>query len=108
MAYAFVSEKTGKPLGSKKRSTRKTSAKKSTKKKVDSNTKKITEIVKTMNNVAEPKVQSLANVYGDSAFPVEVPPAFGPLYYRNYCLGAPAATWVGPTGSNNFTGLDGF
>ncbi len=30
------------------------------------------------------------------------------VWYNNYCLGSPAATWLGPTGSANFVGLGGF
>ncbi len=99
-----------KKYSSKKRKTlrvRKT-IKKSTKSRVSSNTKKINALVTTMNNVAEQKIQSLANIYQAKPKPQEAPPATGPLYYYNACLGNPAQTWVGPTGQPNFEGLDGF
>jgi len=30
------------------------------------------------------------------------------VWYQNYCLGQPATSWTGPTGSGNFLGLSGF
>lgn len=84
------------------------SIKKSTKSRVTSNTKKINTLVATMNNVAEQKIQSLANIYQAKPKPQEALPSTGPLYYFNACLGDPATTWLGPNGQGNFEGLDGF
>lgn len=115
MAYAFVNEKTGKPSKAKKNSKAKSSAKKSTKRKVASNTAKINELTKTMNNSVEQKIQSLANVYQAKPKPQINLPSTGPIYYYNACLGnapnIPGGTnplWPGPTGANNFQSLDGF
>ncbi len=81
---------------------RKTSAKRTTV------SKQIKDVVKSMNQISELKVQSLTNVYDSSPSPVQPLPLTGPLYYRNYCLGTPAANWLGPSGATGFTGLDGF
>lgn len=116
MAYAFVSEKTGKPRRAKKASGAKRGAKKSTKAKVVSNTAKINELTKTMNNSVEQKIQTLSNIYQAKPLPQLVAPALGPLYYYNACLGdapltpapANAPLWPGPNGQSNFNGLAGF
>lgn len=87
---------------------RKTIRKKTTKGKVATNTKKINALVKTMNNVAEQKVQSLVNFYLEKPKPQVNLPSVGPVYYHNSCLGNPATTWLGPNGQSNFSALDGF
>ncbi len=78
-----------------------------TKGKVATNTKKINDLVKTMNNVAENKLKALENVYLGKPKSQQATIG-GPLYYYASCLGNPASTWLGPNGQQNFQGLDGF
>jgi len=86
---------------------RKKSSKKTTKSKVVSNSKKIKELVKSVNATVENKIQKFNGVYVDS--PKSQQPSFtGPLYLYNACLGTGASTWLGPQGTPNFTDLQGF
>ncbi len=54
----------------------------------------------------ETKLNPLSTVY--AASPLSQDTSLNIIYYNNYCLGQPANTWLGPTGTGNFVGLNGF
>lgn len=74
--------------------------------------KKITsKVVKTivkkeLAQEIETKIKALSTYVDQSPQNQDV--ANNVVYYDNYCLGEPASTWLGPTGSQNFKALEGF
>lgn len=76
-----------------------------TRKKVS--TKRVTTIVKReLAKDLELKLNKLGSVYAGT--PLNQDTTNNVVFYNNYCLGTPATTWQGPTGSANFVGLQGF
>jgi len=69
-------------------------------------------VARALAQVAERKVQALTPKYMDVPIPVSLPPALGPVYFRNYILGDAPVAWIGPNGAAvtqpNFTGLGGY
>jgi len=114
MAYAFVSETTGKPLKRPRKRVKKV-------KKVNwktakpvrfpsgkANYEQTRKVSKMIENISETKLQPLTEYNSQGPSPIEVAPTTGPCYFTNYCLGTAPAAWVGPSGSAAFKNLDGF
>lgn len=95
------------PYRVSKKVTYKRKTKKATKSKVASNSARITNLAKTMNQGIERKIKGLEAIYLGKP-KNQQSGSVGPLYFYNACLGNPPSTWEGPNGQQSFQGLDGF
>jgi len=62
-------------------------------------------VSREINKDLETKLKPITPVY--AGVPSNADTSLNCVYYNNYCLGAPAPTWLGPSGSANFVGVDG-
>lgn len=109
MAYMFVSEKTGKPLGkkSRKRSAKRKPAARSAKParfsamgKSSYNQSRM--VARILNKTSELKINPLEKYSTTTPRPSVPLPGTGPIYYTQYCLGNVPSGWT------NFDALGGF